>query len=1013
MWEEYRFVDVWLIVPKGKRPMKKWRRIEKDGIQDWVDANEGALGYFSTIQSFEQSVKTDGEAHWSPLFFDLDANILKEDSSEEVKQKLQIALDDAGQVTDYFATGFDIIPEVYFSGGKGFHITVPGEFYGATPNNKLTYHWKHVASRIVSKLKVTTHDWSVYTVARQWRVANTRHASGLYKTPLEIADLHKGIDYVLSLAAEPRVLLFDDEEDPPDTLKNLADIYNEAVEEYSERQKIYDHESLESPVFGKEHPLCVKYLLENGLGTLGTKNRADMALSNYCKANSYDITDAETFMADWSKSIPLHLTHTQDPMRRVVQTLSVLRTVYSSKRYKYSCGSMLACEIDVNCEQCNVKQESEILTIKLSDFAIASHHGRRVCVEADVVGRDSSEMIVPKEILGWCKLDPESTACSRCKMSKFINEENNRVERTIVFDSSQKLTIELVDITQTHLRHRIKRIFGVEDRCYNFDYDVTFGNANILYLASRISGEFVIEEQIVRSRAIYLDHSMELNQSYNLFGHVWNHPRTNHAILLIDSAEMLKSSLRTFVLPKERCKEFALFQPGEGQSVLDKIQEIHKAFEVNFIRVYGRPELIMGVDLVFHSCRRFNFQKVTGLKGWLDILILGDTRQGKSETAEKIMEYYQLGVMAAGETTSRTGLLYTIHMVAGEEAWVAFGLLCRANGYLVVVDEMHDMPTQDFKEFTQARSKGVVDVKRAAYGVARCETRIISVANARAGKSLDSYSYPVMAIPDIPCFKDLADVARFDFCVGVRAGDVSDDVINKDAYEIEDVENPYTADLCRDLILWLWTRTPEQIYISRETEKVILKIAKELGADYVPDIPLIESADVRYKIARIAIAVAGRVYSTDDHEILIVKPEHAVTARNILESFYKSPSLNYYGWSDDRRRIEISPERMDVLKFDFQQEFIMAWATIAQWILDVNQFNKSLLKASTGLPSSGVDALMAFLITNRFIIADRYNYIKTPSGREFLQSMIDVKRGEERKDESPEVEEQAELEEEF
>ena len=71
MWEEYKYCEVSLVTPGNKNT--KWRRIERNAVPEWIAKNEGALAYFSTIQSFSNADKTDGEAHWSPLFFDLDA----------------------------------------------------------------------------------------------------------------------------------------------------------------------------------------------------------------------------------------------------------------------------------------------------------------------------------------------------------------------------------------------------------------------------------------------------------------------------------------------------------------------------------------------------------------------------------------------------------------------------------------------------------------------------------------------------------------------------------------------------------------------------------------------------------------------------------------------------------------------------------------------------------------------------------------------------------------------------
>jgi hypothetical protein len=242
-------------------------------------------------------------------------------------------------------------------------------------------------------------------------------------------------------------------------------------------------------------------------------------------------------------------------------------------------------------------------------------------------------------------------------------------------------------------------------------------------------------------------------------------------------------------------------------------------------------------------------------------------------------------------------------MVKNEEAWVVFGLLPRCNGHLVVVDEIHGMPSEDFKQFTLVRSLGVVDVKRVAYGTARAETRLISIANAKTGYSLSSYGYPVQAIAEVPAFSSLEDIRRFDYAVGVRAGDVMDDVINTNVNKLGITEHPYSQDLCRKLIMWIWTRTPDQIIIPEETESFCLEMAKQMSSEYVADIPLVESADQRNKLIRLATAFAGRTFNSPDGINLYITPAHVECAYNMLTRLYQSSGLDYYGFSEDKARL--------------------------------------------------------------------------------------------------------------
>ena len=310
-----------------------------------------------------------------------------------------------------------------------------------------------------------------------------------------------------------------------------------------------------------------------------------------------------------------------------------------------------------------------------------------------------------------------------------------------------------------------------------------------------------------------------------------------------------------------------------------------------------------------------------------------------------------------------------------------------------MVDEVHGMSAKDFREFTLVRSKGVVDVKRAAWGVAAAETRLVSIANARPGSSLSSYGYPVQAIVDIPCFQALEDVRRFDFAIGVKAGEVDIDVINKDVREIQQQENPYTSELCKRLVLWTWTRTPDQIIVEQEAETAILGLAKSISSHFVPDIPLVEAADIRLKILRIATAFAGRTYSTEDGVHLLVKPDHAIAAYDILLEFYSSKGLDYIGFSDSVKARELLPEQLEKTRTDFMLRFPEHYAKICRWLLNTNNWSKSLMVTSLPLTKNAIDQLMAFLMGCRFIAVNLSRgggYSKTPSGRNFLHSLLDT-----------------------
>jgi len=903
---------------KNKKPLPKWERIPEDGIDEWKNNHADLDTMLSSVQLFESEKKLDQDKHLVDLYFDLDKD-----------GNVDLALSDARTLVNHFLSNYEIEPKIWFSGCKGFHIQIDYRNFGVIdPLSKLTYIWKYLAIYISDQLNLQTVDTTVYTIPRMWRLPNTYHyKSGLYKIPLSSYELvNLNIDQIKELAKEPRG--FDSTDVSDEINPALQTLYHQAEDTYKKSSALDMTLVTTNEIeFNDAIPPCIKYLLSNGgVIKMGYRNRTSMVIAGYCKDSGMSIDKAQSFITDWVSLISKdsRLTSESNPNARLTGALIVLKKVYSSDKYHFSCGSMLDCGIPRDlCNEC--KSIGEIpIELDLFSYTMAENIGKFIVVDGDVIGKDRKELLIPKRVTGSCLFDPEKNACLTCEMSKYFDIDRKKNERVMVFTSKNKSIIDLVDQGAGHIHSVLMKLFGVSAKnCPIFNLDIEYDNAQIIHIASRLNYDFRTEDKPKRDTAILLQHGIELNRSYKLFGRIYQNPRTRAATFIIDKTEPLTTMLDNFNITDQRKDELKIFQASGDMAdqIMNKIQEMHSSFRDNFIYVFGRDELILAVDMVFHSARWINFQKQR-IKGWLDILILGDTRQGKTEVVKKLMQYYKLGTMAAGETCSRTGLIYTIQSIKGEEAWVSFGLLPRCNGYLVVVDEIHGMPAEDFKQFTLVRSEGVVDVKRSAYGIAKAETRLISIANARAGMSLASYGYPVQAITEIPAFTSLEDVSRFDYCVGVRAGDVSDDDINTDVNLLNVSSSIYTPDLCRDLILWIWTLKPEDIIIDDETQAYTLEVSKQMSMEYVPDIPLVESADIRHKIIRLATAIAGRTYNSPDGKHLIVNREHIICAYDILSNLYKSVGLDYWGFSEDKARLILSEDAAKDLVNRFQGQIL-------------------------------------------------------------------------------------------
>ena len=327
--------------------------------------------------------------------------------------------------------------------------------------------------------------------------------------------------------------------------------------------------------------------------------------------------------------------------------------------------------------------------------------------------------------------------------------------------------------------------------------------------------------------------------------------------------------------------------------VMAKYNDIVKSLTYNHIRIWGREDMVMAIDLTYHSVRRFVFQRNT-IRGWMNTLIIGDSGQGKTVATEALMKHFNLGYKASAESATRAGLLWGVDIKGNMPNTLIWGSIPRNTGRLVVIDELKEIiKTGAFAQLTEARSSGVVNVDTIESGRAMAETRLILLTNPPAKKRMGSYMYPVESVPDL--IPDLEDTRRFDLVVGVASKEISDRVIHQDIETMASVADTYNSDTCKNHLLWIWNLTPDDIVIPHPVEVQILERSLEMCSDYSSIIPIVEPADHREKLARVAVALAARLDSTDKDNRLLVTGHHVEAAHVLMDRLYYSKAWSSAG----------------------------------------------------------------------------------------------------------------------
>jgi hypothetical protein len=333
-----------------------------------------------------------------------------------------------------------------------------------------------------------------------------------------------------------------------------------------------------------------------------------------------------------------------------------------------------------------------------------------------------------------------------------------------------------------------------------------------------------------------------------------------------------------------------IFQPEDDQSPLDKMFEIAADMSENVTHIYGRDLLHVAYDLVWHSVLSFKIGDMQIQKGWLEMAVIGDTRTGKSEVANRLINHYRSGILQSCEGMSFPGIVGGVQQIDGR--WhMTWGVVPMNDRRMVVLDEVSGLKEKDvIEQMSSVRSSGIAQITKISSEETSARTRLAWVMNPGDGSMIrDNPMGGMGAIRTVVPHAE--DIARFDFVITTAKGDVDTKLINSDFSEHH--EPMYSSTLSEALVKWAWSLTRNDVLISEAAGKAAIEAALDLGQRYVSDPPLIQSENVRFKVLRIAAAIAARTFSISKRGKLLVNSEHVRDAVRFLDMVYEQDAMGY------------------------------------------------------------------------------------------------------------------------
>ncbi len=462
-------------------------------------------------------------------------------------------------------------------------------------------------------------------------------------------------------------------------------------------------------------------------------------------------------------------------------------------------------------------------------------------------------------------------------------------EATVRVASTDQGLLDFVGVP-TKNQHSIARgRAGIPSACRAVEHAVTeSGTIEEILVTPELDTSADADSLHLVQRAFYVGLGLDYNESYVVRSRPTPFHKTSKIVHHVVEATPAHDSIESFEMTDEMAERLSIFQAEPGRAKR-KLWEIATDLQNHVTRIWDRLPMHVGMDLVWHSVLEFWFENKLQRRGWLEVCVVGDTRTGKSEVAHQLQRHFGYGELVSGENTSYAGLVGGA--VKYDEAWfVKWGRLPLNDRRMVIIDEVSGMAVQDIALMSGVRETGVADITKIETQKANARTRAIWIGNVREPKTdLGDYDYGCLALGDL--IGQPEDIARFDYAMTAARDEVSSQTVNS-RHDIKG-EQVYTSELCADLVLWAWSRSRDHVMFERTAVDACHRVAIEMGASYSSSVPLVMAENQRIKLARVAVAIAARLFSTDDGENLIVTEEHVEAARDLLSMFYESPSFGY------------------------------------------------------------------------------------------------------------------------
>ena len=533
------------------------------------------------------------------------------------------------------------------------------------------------------------------------------------------------------------------------------------------------------------------------------------------------------------------------------------------------------------------------------------------------------------------------------------------------------------NLRKTQIQDNLKAIVGWGNEEY---VKVATANPKTVFKASVADcTESVIIKDVKRTEFVcYTDEKLEAGKNYQIIYKVVPHPyKGQQQVLIVSEIKESGDVVTSFEITPDVVADLSEFQKYGFKDLVEK-QKAYVKFNVD-------SRLLEFIDLWYHTPKEFDFGYMKGIRGYLDGLIVTESRVGKSTTAQALSKVYGIGAIAslAGSAATSAGLVGG-SVKAGSSSQIRPGLIPRNHGKAIIFEELAKAKFSLMPELTDIRSSGIVRINRSTGDLSLpASVRILFLTNPKTED--EGMIRPIMAYPNgIEIVKPLIgateDIARFDFIY----------ILGENPSDVDPLWAPpegFTEKQLRNRIYWIWSRKCDQIKISPEMQKYIVEISKRLNDKYGGSVKIF-STETWKKIARMSIAIAGYMVSTDaSYSSIIVQKKHVDIAAILLESIYNNSTFKLKEFIDEERKQLVCT----LPDLEIAREFNSRYPTMMGYLEKNANVAKNTLATVAGLDQSIFNDALKQLAKHSFVTMTQFKIFPTPKLLIAMKKLSDMK----------------------